>query len=206
MMTNTKYSNLFITGCDKNTRWMLPWFEENFYKHNPDANLYVFDFDKLGSKSWFNKPVVMRQATEMAEKICWLDTDCEVRADISSIFDLTEFNKLAMVEDQPWSMRRGERWHNSGVVAFANRPLVLDHWAEESIMMVEDRGPMFGDQDILHGIVREGLKREIHIRTIPKQWNTLRLDLIDRTAPSNIKIMHWTGRLGKEEIRKQMNE
>lgn len=201
----TKLSKLFITGCDKNTRWMLPWFEKNFYKHNPDANLHVFDFDKTGG-GWFNKPVVMRLATEMAEKICWLDTDCEVRADIDPIFDLIDSNKLTMVEDHPWTIRRGERWHNSGVVAFQNRPLVLDHWAEEAMMMVEDRGPMFGDQDILHGLVREGLKREIHIKTIPKQWNTLRLDLIDHTASSNIKIMHWTGRMGKDEIRKQMNE
>ncbi len=201
----TRLSKLFITGCDKNTRWMLPWFEKNFYKHNPDANLHVFDFDKTG-RGWFNKPVVMRLATEMAEKICWLDTDCEVRADITPIFDLIDSNKLTMVEDQPWTIRRSERWHNSGVVAFQNRPLVLDHWADEAMMMVEDRGPMFGDQDILHGLVREGLKREIHIRTIPKQWNTLRLDLIDHTAPSNIKIMHWTGKMGKDEIRKQMNE
>jgi hypothetical protein len=201
----TKLSKLFITGCDKNTRWMLPWFESNFYKHNPDADLHVFDFDEMG-RGWFNKPVVMRQATEMADKICWLDTDCEVRADITPIFDLTDPNRLTMVADQPWTMRRGETWHNSGVVAFQNRPLVLDHWAEEAIMMVEDRGPMFGDQDILHELVREGLKREIHIRTIPKQWNTLRLDLTDHTAPPNIKIMHWTGRMGKDEIRKQMNE
>lgn len=201
----TKLSKLFITGCDKNTRWMLPWFEKNLYKHNPDANLHVFDFDKTGG-GWFNKPVVMRLATEMAEKICWLDTDCEVRADIDPIFDLIDSNKLTMVEDHPWTIRRGERWHNSGVVAFQSRPLVLDHWAEEAMMMVEDRGPTFGDQDILHGLVREGLKREIHIKTIPKQWNTLRLDLVDGTAPSNIKIMHWTGRIGKDEIRKQMNE
>ena len=201
----TRLSKLFITGCDENTRWMLPWFEKNFYKHNPDANLHVFDFDKTG-RGWFNKPVVMRLAAEMAEKICWLDTDCEVRADITPIFDLIDSNKLTMVEDQPWTIRRSERWHNSGVVAFQNRPLVLDHWADEAMMMVEDRGPMFGDQDILHGLVREGLKREIHIRTIPKQWNTLRLDLIDHTAPSNIKIMHWTGKMGKDEIRKQMNE
>ena len=71
---------------------------------------------------------------------------------------------------------------------------------------MEDRGPMYGDQDMLHELVREGLSREIHIRTLSKTWNTLRLDLIDGTAPKDIKIMHWTGRKGKEEIRKQMNE
>ena len=89
---NTKLSNLFITGCDKNTRWMLPWFEENFYKHNPAANLYVFDFDK--GNGWFQKPQAMVDAIKVADKICWLDTDCEVRADLSDIFNQLDTNKL----------------------------------------------------------------------------------------------------------------
>ena len=202
---HTRLSKLFITGCDKNTRWMLPWFESNFYKHNPDAKLHVFDFDVMG-RGWFNKPVVMRLAADMAEHVCWLDTDCEVRADLNPIFDFAEINKLTMVEDAPWTMRRKETWHNSGVVAFRGIPRVLNHWADNATMMVEDRGLMYGDQDILHELVRDGLKRQIHITTIPKQWNTLRLDLTDRTAPANIKIMHWTGKKGKDEIRKQIDE
>lgn len=35
---------LFITGCDSNTQWMLKWFYENFKKHNPDAELLIWDF------------------------------------------------------------------------------------------------------------------------------------------------------------------
>ena len=44
IMTSTKSSNLFITGCDHNTQWQLPWFVENFKKHNPNAELLIFDF------------------------------------------------------------------------------------------------------------------------------------------------------------------
>jgi len=33
--------NLFITGCDVKTQWMLPWFVENFKKHNPDEELVI---------------------------------------------------------------------------------------------------------------------------------------------------------------------
>jgi hypothetical protein len=204
-MVATKLSELFITGCDKNTRWMLPWFKENFYKYNPDANLHVFDFDEMGG-GWFCKPTAMVDATKMADNICWLDTDCEIRDDITGIFYLVESNKLTMIEDQPWTMRRGEKWHNSGVVAFKGKPVILTHWQQESSMILEDRGPMYGDQDVLHELVRSGLNRQIHINTIPKRWNTLRLDLLDGNAPSNIKIMHWTGKMGKDEIRKQMNE
>ena len=200
----TKLSELFITGCDKNTRWMLPWFYKNFQTHNPEANLHVFDFDE--GNGWFQKPQAMSDAVKMAHKVCWLDTDCEVRADLSGIFDLLDDNKLSMVEDEPWSVRRHQRWHNSGVVAFKGSPAILSYWAREANVLTEDRGPMYGDQDILHELVREGLNREIHIRTLPKTWNTLRLDLIDNKAPKDIKIMHWTGRKGKDEIRKQINE
>ena len=49
------------------------------------------------------------------------------------------------------------------------------------------------------------MKRRIHITDLPRAYNTLRLDLIDNTAPPNIKMMHWTGAKGKEKIREQMN-
>ena len=26
--------NLFLTGCDEKTEWQLPWFLENYFKHN----------------------------------------------------------------------------------------------------------------------------------------------------------------------------
>jgi hypothetical protein len=155
---------------------------------------------------WFCKPDAMVEASEMADKVCWLDTDCEVRSDITGIFDLIVPNKLTMIEDQPWSKRRGETWHNSGVVAFQRKPVILNHWYLETTMITENTDPMFGDQDILHSLVRTGLNRQIHINTIPKKWNTLRIDLLDGTEPPDIKIMHWTGRKGKEEIRKQINE
>ena len=203
-MAVTKLSKLFITGCDKKTRWMLPWFKDNLYRHNPDAILHVFDFDKMGN-GWFCKPDAMVEASEMADKVCWLDTDCEVRSDITGIFDLIVPNKLTMIEDQPWSKRRGETWHNSGVVAFQRKPVILNHWYLETAMITENTDPMFGDQDVLHSLIRTGLNRQIHINTIPKKWNTLRLDLLDGNAPKDIKIMHWTGSKGKEEIRKQMN-
>jgi phosphatidylethanolamine-binding protein (PEBP) family uncharacterized protein len=45
----------------------------------------------------------------------------------------------------------------------------------------------------------------IHISDLPREYNTLRLDLIDNTAPKNIKIMHWTGKKGKDKIRSMMN-
>lgn len=206
-------SNLFITGCDSNTEWMLPWFVENFKARNPDAELMIFDFGMETSlypelrkslrgnqdKGWFKKPAAMITASKMAKKVCWLDTDCHVEANVEGIFNLTEPNKLTMAEDTPWTKRRGEKWHNSGVVVFEDRPNILDEWATAVAM-----NPKVGDQEVLHGLVREGMRRLIHIQDLPKVYNTLRLDLDDGTAPTKPKIMHWTGPKGKEVIRRMM--
>lgn len=196
-----KLSKLFITGCDSKTSWMLPWFKENFFKHNPDSELKVYNFDNIDGIKWFVKPSVMHKASKLAEKVVWLDTDVEVRSNLDSIFDYIEPNKLSMVKDHPWTIRRQEVWHNSGVVGFSGTPTILTHWASECSRITEEQGPMFGDQDILHYLVREGMNRLVHINDLPHSYNVLRLDLIDNATPKNIKCMHWTGKKGKEKIK-----
>lgn len=208
-MAATKLSNLFITGCDVNRQWQLPWFVDNFKKHNPKAELLIYDFGMKENsfsnisvkhlsqdKGWFKKPSAMMKASLIADKVCWLDTDCEVRTNIEDIFNYTEPNKLCMVEDVPWSKRRGETWHNSGVVAFQGTPSILGEWATEV-----SYNPKVGDQEVLHTMLSDPLKRMIHIKDISREYNTLRIDLIDNTAPKNIKVMHWTGVKGNDYIK-----
>jgi len=208
-MAATKLSNLFITGCDANRQWQLPWFVDNFKKHNPKAELLIYDFGMKENsfsnisvkhlsqdKGWFKKPSAMMKASLIADKVCWLDTDCEVRSNIEDIFNHTEPNKLCMVEDVPWSKRRGETWHNSGVVAFQGTPNILGEWATEV-----SYNPKVGDQEVLHTMLSDPLKRIIHIKDISREYNTLRIDLIDNTAPKNIKVMHWTGVKGNDYIK-----
>lgn len=212
MVRHMKYSRLFITGCDVKTQWMLPWFIDNFTKHN-DLPLAVFDFGmtsqlassvdaiplKSQDKGWFKKPSAMVKASMMADSVCWLDTDCHVQANLEDIFSHCEPNKLAMVEDLPWSTRRGEKWHNSGVVAFTGRPNILDEWAAAVAV-----NPQVGDQEVLHTLVRDPMRRMIHITDLPREYNTLRLDVIDNTVPANVKVMHWTGGKGKQVIKDMM--
>lgn len=207
-------SKLFITGCDFNTEWMLPWFVENFKKRNPYAELMIFDFgmethhfpemtkSMRGNqdKGWFKKPAAMIAASRLANKVCWLDTDCHVQENIEDIFDYCEPNKIAMVQDKPWTLRRQEKWHNSGVVAFCNRPSILDEWAAAVA-----HNPSVGDQEVLHELVKGGMRRLIHITDLPREYNVLRLDIQDGTAAILPKIMHWTGPKGKEVIRRMIN-
>ena len=208
-MIATRSSNLFITGCDRKTQWQLPWFIENFRKHNPNADLMVFDFGMrdiqidedikpLNSqdRGWFKKPSAMMKASLVADKVCWLDTDCHVLTNIEDIFRYTVPLKLSMVQDDPWTTRSGEVWHNSGVVVFEGCPPILSSWATEVAYAQE-----VGDQEVLHRMVGQGLERMPHIQSIPKNYNTLRLDIVDKSEPEFIKVMHWTGLKGNDHIR-----
>lgn len=214
---------LFITGCDSNTEWQLPWFWENFKEYNDwDVPLIVIDFGmsegckewvdyNIGeyvtlhtqAEGWFKKPPAMLLAAERARQVCWLDTDCQVLGDITGIFDHIKPFKLTMVEDRPWTKRRGEygTWYNSGVVAFEGTPNVLKGWAEACI-----NDPWQGDQEVLYAMMGgdEILKMSV-IEPLPHKYNTLRLDYIDNIAVRDPLVVHHTGQKGKDVIREQMN-
>jgi hypothetical protein len=203
---------LFITGCDASSEWMLPWFVENFRKHN-DHDLMIFDFGMEGSwypeirksirtplNGWFNKPIAMEKATAYADQVCWLDTDCEVLGDLSGVFDYVKPEKLSMVIDYPWTTRKRETWHNSGVVAFEGKPGILKWWRVECLMT-----NLRGDQEVLHEMVNPGLKRLQYIEDLPNRYNVLRIQHIDKTVPKDPLVYHWTGPKGKDHIRKLMN-
>jgi len=209
-----KYSKTFITGCDSNTDWMLGWFLDNLGA-NTSTNIIVYDFGMseeakrvfaptpLESKSvgWFKKPDAMIAASKLSEKVCWIDTDCHVQGPIDKIFEHIEPNKLSMVVDQPWTSRRQSKWHNSGVVGFQGLPPILQKWRNAVAS-----NPKVGDQEVLHELLGDPLSKEIYIKDLPKKYNTLRLDLIDHTAPKDIRIMHWTGGKGKQHIQDLIKE
>ena len=217
----------FITGCDKHTEWQLPWFIENYRKHNTHPIILAdfgmstemreryegkfSDFDliidvKSEAKGWFKKPRAVLDATQLdgVQKVCWLDTDCEVTGNIETIFDLTEQGKLGMVKDRPWSTRRNElgEWYNSGVVAVEGTPNILRAWADECV-----RNPVQGDQEVLYLMMDgDALKKLSCIIPLPHTYNTLRLDYIDNIQVKNPRIIHHTGGKGNDEIRRQINE
>lgn len=214
----TSYNQAFITGCDSKTEWMLPWFIKEYKKHNKTPILlcnfgmskdalqkFSFDFDDVYSVppqkrgGWFYKPAAMLRAPA-TEKV-WIDTDIHVLGDISGIFNYIEDGKLAMVEDRPWSKRRGEKWHNSGVVGIRGTPKILKDWESHCKSF-----PTQGDQEVLHEMVRESpLKRMSSISDVPNIYNWLRLQVThDGEDTFNKLCMHWTGEKGKNEIRKMM--
>jgi len=210
---------LVLTGCDSKTEWQLPWFLDNYLKHNRIpicvANFGVteetrqwlathpfihciMDLKETSDiKAWFHKPTAMFHLP--AKKGVWLDTDCQVLDNIGKIFRLIEQDKLLMAVDRPWLKRRGELWHNSGVVGWTGRPEILQKW----ITAIKEN-PNVGDQEVLHSILNP-ITMMKYIKELPNEYNWLRLQIENdgEDSPSK-KIVHWTGEKGNDRIRGMM--
>lgn len=205
----------FLTGCDTNNEWLLPWFIENYYRHNSTPLVFgdfgvsettrawidrespfadVIPVASEGVSGWFLKPRAMMECP--FDEICWLDNDCEVLGDLSGVFEHVQPDRLAMVQDIPWTRSRGQKWHNTGVVAFCGRPPILQEWME----VTEDTSAR-GDQEVLHELLQDPARRTALVTDLPNRFNFLRLQLpLGQELPDKL-VMHWTGADGKARIR-----
>lgn len=214
-MSTKLYDKAFLTGADLNTEWQLPWFFENYKKHNDTPLIFadfgvldrdaitphvhaILDMTKVQEKGWFKKPKALFHAP--AQTKVWLDTDCEVLEDISDVFDLLKPDQLNMVEDKPWALRRGGVQFNSGVVGVIGKPLILGMWAN----WVKEN-PGVGDQETLTEHLNP-ITQMKYINPLPNEYNWLRLQIENDNQPAtNAKIIHWTGQKGNDRIRSKMN-
>lgn len=209
----SKYDQCVLTGCDAKTEWQLDWFMENYLKDNTGIPIVLCDFGmnpqtleriKLlfsgimdlkdsNQKGWFKKPIALFNSP--GKKTLWLDTDCEVKSNLQPLFNEIIPNKLSMVEDKPWSTRRGEIWHNSGVVGITGRPQILHSWCN-----AVTQSPEVGDQEVLHSLLNP-ITRMTHINDLPFEWNVVRLATDHDGYKGPIKIQHHTGQKGNDKIK-----
>ena len=211
-----KYDKAFLTGCDSNTEWMLPWFFENLKKNTDQPIIFanfgvsdiesiqpqvhaVIDMTKTREEGWFKKPKSMLHCP--AKKTVWIDSDIQVMNPIDDVFDLLVPNKLNMVKDKPWSMRYRTEMYNSGIVGMIDQPYILSLWIKRIM-----ENPSRGDQETLHEML-DPLQNLMYINELPNEYNFLRLQFEsdDENIPDNVKAIHWTGRKGKDRIREMLN-
>jgi len=208
------FDEAFLTGCDESHEWMLPWFFKNYKKHCNKPLIFsdfglsnlgraivrknvhaVMNLGEIEEYNWFRKPLSMWKSP--SKKTVWIDLDCEIKENIDDIFDLLEPNKLAMVEDKPWTKRRGHKWHNSGVVGFIDKPIILSQWCGAVRKYYKEEK---GDQEVLDRILTPITKISL-IKDLPNEYNVMRLQTELDGYNGKIKIMHWTGEKGKDKIR-----
>lgn len=229
---NIKYSKGIILGIDKNQEWMLNWWWENYKKYNDYPVLFVdFGMTQEGAgwckqrgdfavvedfpgctKNWFKKPLACLES--IFETAIWLDTDCEVRGNLEPIFKYTEKRKVAATIDrgtpQMWYDILPENIivYNSGIVAFKHGELAIHKWGLMTLLMtkltpeVDKIWLPTGDQEILALSLRQYAKDRVS--PLPVDLVRLRIEP-DGKIYENCLIKHWTGPVGKEEIRKQFS-
>ena len=198
-----------------NTEWQLPWFFENYKKHNDTPLIFadfgvidrdairphvhaILDLTNVQERGWFKKPKAMYHAP--ARKLVWLDTDCQVLEDLSPIFGLLQPDQLNMVEDRPWAKRRGGVQFNSGVVGIVDKPMILGMW-----MNWIRESEEVGDQETLTANLNP-ITQIKYINPLPNSYNWLRLQIENDNEPAlNARIIHWTGQKGNDRIRSMMN-
>ena len=103
----------------------------------------------------------------------------------------------SMVKDEPWTKRTEQVWHNSGVVGFIGKPVILHQWYKA----VKTRPTVAqGDQEVLHSMLNPITKIK-YINDLPNEYNVLRIQTeVDKDYKGPIRIMHWTGQKGKKII------
>jgi len=210
------YDNAFLTGCDESTEWMLPWFIGHFRTHHstplvfadfgvsPKARAFmqqqsncIIDMTQTVEKGWFKKPKAMLASPSL--NTVWIDTDCQVMNNCDKIFDKIVPNKLLMAEDKPWSRRREEKWHNSGIVGFHKKPRILTLWAQEV-----QTNPEVGDQEVLHSMLNP-ITKMTYIEDLDNRYNVLRIQVEMDGHMGATDIIHWTGPKGKLRIQRMIN-
>ena len=217
------FPRAFLIGCDKEGEWMVDWWMRNYIRHNNKTPIIFADFgcskrivdtmnastavcavmkinrnpNTPNAKTWFVKPETMWFAP--AKECVWIDIDCEIKENIDGIFDHLVRGKLNMIEDKPWTKRRGEIWYNSGVVGFIDKPKILRDWAQ----MCTNPTKEVGDQEVLHSMLNP-ITQVGFINPLPNEYNVLRLQVEHDNYEGPAKIVHWTGAKGKERIRSMM--
>ncbi len=196
-----------VVGCDSAAEWMLPWWFQNFRKHNPDLPVAVADFGMTDScrrsapagvsvfdvkdvdvpLGWFLKPFALLRSP--FAKALWIDLDCEVRGDVSPLLDAIEPDRIVGVVDEG----DGLQVHtvNTGVIGVEKTAPVLGRWAEECL---ERHYSFHSDQDALFATMKTGDLIERGPR-----WNNIRM----MAEVEGCVIRHWTGPKGKDHIMRE---
>ena len=178
----------------------LTEFVADQLEYHCDVPYQIFDMDvieeNIGVSGWFLKPFVLREAVSQGyDRVIWLDNDLEILDSIDPLFDDIEDNKVLVCRDH----YLGKVW-NTGIVGISkNYPeQLMKEWIASC-----KRKDRRGDQECLHAVATKyGL--EDNIKEMAHEYHGQRLMPEEMFGQHDYKVMHWTGPVGKEHIRKNL--
>ena len=199
--------NGVVTGADAEQEWLLPWWYENFRRHNMDTDIAFADFGMSpiakhwcsqrgvvfhvncgAGQTWHKKPFALMASS--FNRSVWIDADCEVRKDVYALFDYAE-QGLGLTKDPITRFCPQPGAWATGVIACSHGEPAIEEWCKE-ILLRESRG----DQEALNAIRDRLSERLIEM---PHEYQWLRLEGDSDQAA----VMHWTGPDGKRVIARQ---
>lgn len=203
-----------VVGCGSEQEWMLPWWWENYSKHNALPVLFIdMGFGEkamtgrarewcaskgtLGElhvpmEGWFQKPFALSQT--VFEESVWTDVDVEIRGSLEPIFDQCK-NGLAAAGDPYYRFSKVPVSVNSGVLAFKFGNKTISDWCS----MILKEGKNYRDDQVILNVLAH--RNPGSVGNLPREFNWLRLD---GDANPDAVCVHWTGGRGKEIVRAKM--
>jgi hypothetical protein len=218
--TKLEHKKAVLTGCDQEQEWMLPWWYGNYEKNSYKYPLYFCDFgmsekakkwclergeiievDKSikYEKVWFKKPYFLLEA--LAEKLIWVDLDCQVQKNLAPLLDNYGNKTIAMALDRNYMLNRpdifkpGEIMYQNGVIVVKHGDPIVEDWCDYTPKHYSKHR---GDNELLCRMLYE-TKHQPEV--IPENHHWVRIDGENPEAT----IYHWHGLKGKELIKKLPN-
>lgn len=194
-----------VVGCDVKQEWMLEWWWKHYSKYNDypvtfanfgmsnkkidwcSSRGVVIDLSFNINKTWFKKPLAILNT--LYNRCIWIDLDCEIRDDISKLFEHAE-SGIGVTIDPHTAVCKNENPVASGVIVVKHGNPVIVEWAKKCLHL----NGYIGDQDVFNDIIKDN--REL-LSIMPPEYQWLRLD----GDKPNVIMMHWTGPRGKDKIR-----
>ncbi len=187
-------SDDFIAGKEEiDPLTALTW--EGFYRGN---NFWP------GRLGWFKKPFALLKTPY--ERTIWIDLDCQIRADLSSLFALCQNPAgIALVRDRdPDAINRDldfglifadEVVYNSGLIVYEKKAPAIAEFARRAR---ERNREFIGDQHLLSRILYEQKDKPLEL---PRRYNRWKWD----KPHADTAIYHWVNEEGKEVIKKSLS-
>lgn len=205
---------MILTGVDTNHENLIEWWLRNATTHIKDETIGVWDFGmspqkremikthfpnvwlsiplaKRTDSGWFYKLHAVIEAPE--KRVAWLDVDCEILTDISDVFELVPPDMIGLTRD---TVR--DNWWATGVIAVVDRPELLYTWNNR---LLRNDG-IRGDQEALKDLI--GKNTHEQVIELPQDYQWLRINLNHGKDSPTKKVIHWTGPVGREHIRKTL--
>ena len=201
-----------LVGCNTEQEWLLPWWYENYRKHNERPVAFADFGMSAQARAWCEERgefvrwphavianpyygKVLAMLSSPFGKTLWMDLDIEVRGTLDEWFADADAERVRVGTDPQSPWRYNANPINSGLLLVPHGVTAIQEWMELLFKTGQSE-----DQSILNRIWAEHPE---HFCLMPPWCNWLRLM---GAPPENAVAVHWTGPPGKSEIKRQMKE